>query len=838
MVRVIRQAILAMVCLISVCAFVFYLSGDQPQVVDCAKDITAGDFSVVSKLGCSFICFIITICIVFIIWYINKGKHIWNFLEKHLSWFFIFSWILGFCVYMTGMYIGKEDDLIYQVQHLICQIPMACFYAFGMFVFQSDVSAIHSEFYNNLMFMSLFSFAHFIAAVVSLLFVLKYFGFAIVSKIRLIYTEHIGKEVDELYVFWGMNNASYHLAKSINNQYREEKNKSTYRILVVKTTEDEDEKMEANAISRMFSFVSFGKEELKQLKELGCLTENVFHRLSKVDIERSPEYQDILLEKMGATSLVTLIGKTKSKVHIFLLGNDEENNIICTGNLCRDLTIYNTINKDDKDSNNTIKQKEIAIYCHARYDSVNRVVEDRYSSDKLTVKVIDSSHDSINILRSNQNYHPINFVDVDTQYNFGTVTSVFTSLVVGFGETGRDALRYLYEFGAFVDNHSAKEDDAPEMKASERAVLRVSRSKYKCYVVDREIDRLMGQFVANAPAMKGIEAWNDDVFSSSFYKNLNFICNDLNYVVVALGDDELNVTTAVRLFNYIRMRRKDLSHFGIFVRCHSDEHRKHLQNIADHYNQKQCEGCNNEYIVIFGTDTELYTYGQIIDNDFVREGKDYNKMYCNASGNWGNEWSKRRVNLLKRRTLDDLSQLRRKESQDIANAYHAKTKISALKRVVYDESGKVRKGFETLHKYISGELPELKFVERQTYNSGRVSVCRGIIKAEGTMTDNEQLLLRNLARLEHIRWNAAHEVLGYQSFEDGDKDCILVADIKDKRHGCNETFKLHNCLIDWQYLDQETNNEQNEWHPDYKRFDFIVLTTSLLIYKEKITTSK
>lgn len=825
----ILQGVLAIASLLGLYTLFFWLSGNQAEIATCSQDVTAGDSEVISKLlSSSLICLFIATSVGCTIWHINNSqdtkRSVWTYFEKHLTWLFAVVWMLGFCVYLTGMYIGDDSLAWWQkFLHLGCQMPMACFYSLGMFVFQSDVSAIHSEFYTNLMFMSLFSLVHFLAAVVSLVFVLKYFGFAVAAKIRLFIAANIGVEVDELYVFWGMNNASYHLAKDINKQYRELHKKGSYRILVVKTTEDEEEKMEANAISRLFSFVSYAKEELKQHKDLDCLTENVFHRLAKVDIEKDAEYQDILLEKMDATSLVSLINKTKTKVHIFFLGSDEENNIICTGNLCRDTSIHESL-----------ANKEVAIYCHARYDSINRVVEDRYSSEKLSVKVVDSSHDSINILRSNESYHPINFVDMDTQDNYGTVTSEFTSLVIGFGETGRDALRYLYEYGAFVGNGSAKEDDAPEMKAEERRALSVMRSAYRCYVVDREADRLMGQFVANAPAMTGIETWSNDILSSEFYRNLNSICQKLNYVVIALGDDEQNVTTAVRLFNYIRTRRKDLSHFKIFVRCHSDEHRKHLQNIADHYNQKHCGDCYNEFIVIFGTDTELYTYGQIIDNDFVREGKDYNEMYCKASQKWDNEWNKRRTKLLKRRTLDDLGQLRRKESQDIANAYHSKTKIAAMKRVVYDDQGCVRQGFETLNKYIIGTLPELRFIERQTINKdGKGSPCHGIIKAVESLSEKEELLVRNLARLEHIRWNAAHEILGYQSYEAGDKECLLVEDTGDSRHGCNETFKLHNCLIDWQELDQETNNEQNVWHPDYKRFDFIVLTTALLINKEK-----
>lgn len=807
-------SLLAFAVLAGLYGLAVLLSGNQGMEVALATDVTAGDWPVVLN---SFISFGIALLTAGLIWLLREqiGKHLWIFLEKHLTWLFVITWMLGFCVYMAGMYIGAENiGCFHQILHLCCQVPMACVYAFSMFVFQSDVSAVHPEFFSNLMYMSLFSLVHFMAAVVSLLFVLKYFGYAIESKIKLLLEAHAGAEVDQMYVFWGMNNASYNLAKSIKKHYQEHPEQGTYRLLVVKTTEDE-ERIEANALSRMFSFVSFGKEELKQYKELDCLTENVFHRLAKVNIENDSENIDILKEMMGATSLVSLMSKTKQKVHIFFLGNDEENNIICTGNLCHDTSIS--------------AFKEVLVYCHARYDSINRVVEDRYSSENLSVKVVDSSHDSINILKSNVKYHPINFVDVDTQDNPGTVTSAFTSLVVGFGETGRDALRYLYEYGAFVDNASVKDDDSPEMNDSDRAAHRVSRSDYKCYVVDRHADQLMGQFAANAPAMRGVVAWNNDIFSQDFYKNIDSICNELNYVVIALGDDELNVTTAVRLFNYIRRHRKDLSHFAIFVRCHSDEHRKHLQNIADHYNQKQCGNAYNEHIVIFGTDAELYTYSEIVDNDFVKEGKEYNKVYCEASGEWGNEWNKRRTRLLGRRTLDALSELRRKESQDIANAYHAQTKIAVLKQVIYDNDGQAHEGFETLSKFIGKNAPELKFIERPLDSAGK---RHGIIKAEVVMTDKEALLIRNLARLEHMRWNAAHELLGYQSYADGDKDCSWVEDVKDQRHGCNERFKLHNCLVDWQDLDLEMNYPQNMWHPDYKRYDFLVLTTSLLIYNK------
>lgn len=48
-------------------------------------------------------------------------------------------------------------------------------------------------------------------------------------------------------------------------------------------------------------------------------------------------------------------------------------------------------------------------------------------------------------------------------------------MIIGFGETGRDAFRFLYEFGALIDVNG-------------------NRNPQKIYVVDEHIDELKGDF--------------------------------------------------------------------------------------------------------------------------------------------------------------------------------------------------------------------------------------------------------------------------------------------------------------------------------------------------------
>ena len=119
---------------------------------------------------------------------------------------------------------------------------MAVLHAFGIFILESDVSAIHEPFHNNWMFMFGFSMAHFLAAFVSLVFVLKYFGYNIVAAFR---RRIVRGHKDSTYIFWGMNDATYYLAKDIKNNPTIDKN---HRIIVVRTNSDLDSTTKMNGM--------------------------------------------------------------------------------------------------------------------------------------------------------------------------------------------------------------------------------------------------------------------------------------------------------------------------------------------------------------------------------------------------------------------------------------------------------------------------------------------------------------------------------------------------------------------------------------------------------------
>ena len=540
----------------------------------------------------------------------------------------------------------------------------------------------------------------------------------------------------------------------------------------------------------------------------------------------------ILSKRLHLRSVTRLIRRTDQTVHIFMLGDDDKNNIKAAANLRLD----QAIEEFSRENNH-----HVFIYCKARQASVNRVIEDMHSNGSMDIRIVDPAYDSINILKTNREYHPVNFVSIDTEKNFGTVISPFNALVVGFGWTGRDAVRFLYEYGAFVKDSSALEDDVALRINGE--YLRSGgchvdeRSPFLCHVVDSDAEKIKGTFRAHSPAMFNaanhtlLDIQNVDANSDEFIVQLRGWAKDLNYVVVATGNDDQNITIAVRIFKCVSMYRESLDKFRIFVHCHTREGERHLQRIADFYNEVDAPGNKrpkNPLIVIFGKTEQLYTYRHIVENTFEKDGEKYNAEYCEVSGNKGEKdiWKSRHSYFLNERTLEAYSKLRRQECQDTSNAYHAMTKIHIMEQVTQKQN------MPNLQRCLSGDYPEPTFC--RTKSRKNTPVEGQIVAMGNTFSPEEELLMRNIAKLEHIRWIASHEVLGYDSYEYAPYS--IKNTLKNNVHACNETYRLHNCMIPWQELDRESEdaiNKEYEYYPDYKLYDYAVVTTTIRLHADR-----
>lgn len=768
----------------------------------------------------------------------TQSRTWWKWIENHLYIGFAFCWLFGFAVYATGMLVATgldtnsgrlSADLMLR---LLCVAPMAVVHAFGMFGLQSDVSEVHSALTDNLLYMTLFSAAHFCAACVSTLFVIKHFGYNVISNLHLWGTSQFGGGREELFVFWGTNEPSFHLAMDIKQHSRVA---ARSRTVIVRTTDRLDEDDSRTTLERFFNFFSVRNHELEKLRKLECFTAHSFRRLSRLEFEAGAERGEkpvkVLQDRLNLPSLARLVNKTESHVHIFFLGDSEQDNVRAVCNILKDSSLLEYA-----------QEHHVTVYCHAHYDSVNRVAENWSASGNVEVQIVDPSHESINLLKENVDWHPVRCLGkINTESNPGTTDDLFCSLVVGFGQTGRDALRFLYEYGTFVDQSSTMDN--------------VKRSGFLCHVVDEKMDADADAFFVQAPALQRvhnrcvegicIETHQTYAGSDDYYKVLSGICRQLNYVVVALGDDERNISTAVDLYEFIRRRRAEdeLRRLRIFVVCKSDAMEPYVRRIADFYNQANSHrakiAANGEAemppspIVVVGTIGQLYTYERIVGQQFVQRGRAYNETYCKVSGNEGKKdvWNTRRSYWTEEGGLDGFSRLRRQEGQDVSNAYHALTKMSIMDYVTRERPDMIHLRAALDHHQ---EAPtfERRLTERNQPVGDKTGVMKGNdIVVRGDFSKAEQRLLHNLARMEHLRWNAAHELMGYVPY-----DYKAYPDAKGlvgeaSAHQCNEQYRLHNCLIPWKDLDKESvAASSSAYSPDYKLFDYCVITTSIRLH--------
>jgi hypothetical protein len=139
--------------------------------------------------------------------------------------------------------------------------------------------------------------------------------------------------------------------------------------------------------------------------------------------------------------------------------------------------------------------------------------------------------------------------------------------------------------------------------------------------------------------------------------------------------------------------------------------------------------------------------------------------------------------------------LKRKEGQDFSNAYHIDTKmiLAGIKnpdRITNSDAEKIR---------------HMREVFKQMHREGKRWV--------GVDTNDETyILLENLAKNEHLRWNASHILLGYLPDKGG--------------NGCNEVMKRHSCLVSW--------DELEEYEVDYKYYDYMFVEMALKIKEDQI----
>ena len=521
----------------------------------------------------SMVLIFILVARLFITIFFKRQEH------TRLRLFALITLVSGWAWYYVGFFFGgtATSFIAFFVRPLLASL--------GMFVGNTSYQELSTDCVNSTLYMTVFSIIHFAAILVSAIFVINVFWKRSKSlfQIKIWSMFHYNTPLN---VFFGLNEQNVLLAQDIENA-----KKKGHILFIDLPTEDEKQKGEM-ALSQLLGFTSYNQDYLKLLSGVRYALKSAGGKLSNVDGENRN-----ILATINLHCVRTLI-KRHHQTRFFFLSDNETENVMSVLTLIQDMVCQNNI---------------IDIYCHARKNKKNSVIEKmaylKGGSGQLNVHIVDTSSLAIQLLKRQVDYQPVSFVSPNTQV--ATVDNPFTALVVGFGETGRDAVRFLYEFGAFVNSEGQK-------------------SQFKCYAIDHQMNLLKSDFYNGAPALKDnpeIELCQMSAHTMRFWEWVETVMPDLNYIVLTLGNDQANMQMAVDLFELAcKMRFSNLSNFKIYIRSCSRDNEKQIETLINFYNEK-CGATNTngkrlkDILVVFGKSSELFTYDNIIYDETIANAK-------------------------------------------------------------------------------------------------------------------------------------------------------------------------------------------------------------------------
>lgn len=643
---------------------------------------------------------------------------------SHLKWIAISVFVVGILLYMVGFnHEGSENNIL-------VLFLRSCISSLEMFVSESDLIEVKCTLKDSPLYMTIFSITHFMAVFVSAIFILRLFGLRLMSMCRLWLRSLFCKDYN-LYVFWGINKKAMTVAESILNDAKsDDKGKKAY-LVFVKMGDCGKHHSSRFTFSHFFHTIDDGIEEyVDRIERLNSGNVKTFLTVTDrlIDMEFVKNYDGCdIFEKIGLKNLRRCMCRSH-KTEFFVLSEDEHRNV---ETVCAMMNLMDTCD-----------YKVSSIYCHGRENRINRSLLETCKACN-NIYLIDSSMLAVLQIKKYADSQPVNFVECDNVT--GTVSSVFTAMVIGFGETGRDVFRFLYEFGSFVKETKKGADGKDNIIEQDK----------KIYVVDKHLGELKTKFLVNAPALRnnGSIQWLDDIstYDMQFWDKMKKIVNQLNYVVVAVDNDEEAAFIAVQIFEFAHCYRRNLDRFKIYVRMR-DENRKRLLEQINKY-RITIGGKEIKIIEAFGTEEKVFAYENLSEESTEENVENFRRKYDIIY----NAISKGLQQDTEIEKLDAVGKSFKdyyQHEQNRSNVYHISTKlILAGVEKGNGSQDKLDHLISVTSRNECNEYPELT-------------------------SETDKTLFNNLAYCEHLRWNAKMELLGFvhgehKSMKHKTHDCFL-----------------------------------------------------------------
>ena len=647
-----------------------------------------------------------------------------------------------------------------------------------MFVVANELARVHKDLQGDAIYMAFFALIHFSAAIITFMFIFKMVGYKFQSMLKIRRNYISNAKNGTVHLFWGVNESSCSLAENIKNEHFSE---SDTIIFIDVDMECGNNCQKKSTISSITNTITLNDSEIAFLDKIDALVDHCYNGPSSVDTSSN----DDIFGQLGLNRVRKILQKNKN-IYIYLLSDDEDLNISDALNLQNDKFLKELKNNDS-----------LRLFVHARHDSYNEVYThySQYADDckKTNIKIIDSAFFSIQALKLNDETLPVSCVSIDPKTH--TVENPFTAMIVGFGEIGQEAFKFLYEFSVFIDSNKNK-------------------TPFRCYAFDEKMDKIEGLLRTKMPAISDEELClvKTSVDSNLYWDYVKNNINELNYVVIALNNDASGMATAVNLFKYALKERDSQSpKLKIMVRCYDISNEKRMSEVEKKLNSS-AKGMNVE-IRLFATSKELFTYKNVVSDSILDEAKEFHYIYENsllpAEKRWklsvdeqwkqsfiavvGEDGKEKSVieNEMEKRKISRyhaIDEINRKISQNFANSLHSRTKMIMMRLEKTNKSDKTD-NFDRLklyYGYVKNRTPKTT-----TYN------CN----------NRDAELLYNMAIVEHERWIAAHKLMGYT-------------------HGCKTEYvkKHHKYMCKFQELQEE----------ETKSYDCNVVDTTIKLAYKKV----
>ena len=635
---------------------------------------------------------------IFLLCYLNR-RRIFREFDTFIRRVALLVFLSGFVIYFIGFRSGHETVGTQLSWYASFFRPLLS--SMEMFAFHSDLIEVGEPCHHNMVYMTIFSVIHFAAAAVSFAVAINYLGVRFRSAWRWRKVNATKQLKGDVHVFLGINEVSLGLAHDIH------KHNAQDTIIFVNAPEDNSSQGMLGFAS-IFNVFSFRREIMADIDRMDGII-----RQTRVPIQFLKGNN--VIQQLG---LDRVFNKTKEHICFYLLYEDQ------IQNLAKNIKL-----RSDEYFNGNMSKKAY-IYCRATSGKLNGGTAFEYNSRYgVETVLVDAAQLAIKNMMFNQATHPANYVDFD--HKTGMAKTDFHCMIIGFGETGQEAFKFLYEHAQFV---------YPADSQDKHIIF---------HIIDPKADQKKGFFEMRYPCLcpsnnlsalhVEIQWHNHSAGDGRFWDLMNSMKDELNYTVIATGSDNRNIAIAYDLGEYaLRWRKRRLENFAIVVRSYNQMNESRYDELAqlcvDDENPKQV-------IQVIGKMSESFTH-QYVWKSYLEKGaaifsatftKNFSKDFADieissekeAYDYWWNRHANAKGNPI------EYANLKRIERQDFSDAFHIYTKLKAI-----------------------------GILDRENDQQGEENLQ--LLKQCKNLHDLEKLpFFATLLRMEHERCLASHECLGY-----------------------------------------------------------------------------